>query len=166
MKLAASHEEQSSPWKILVLFYIRGDKIIGVIKSIPENTYLKIYLSSFLPKDRVPHFCFPPWTPFKCCWRSAAAAAHDLILVEGDGKCPFVVVLVLSCVHLIVTPMDCSMPGFSVLHYLEKFAQTHVHWVSDAIQASHPLSPPLLLLPSIFPSIRVFSMSRLFPWGG
>ena len=153
MKLAASHEEQSSPWKILVLFYIRGDKIIGVIKSIPENTYLKIYLSSFLPKDRVPHFCFPPWTPFKCCWRSAAAAAHDLILVEGDGKCPFVVVvLVLSCVHLIVTPMDCSMPGFSVLHYLEKFAQTHVHWVSDAIQASHPLSPP--------PSPFAFNLSQ------
>ena len=29
-------------------------------------------------------------------------------------------------------PMDCSMPGFSVLHYLAEFAQTHVHWVSDA----------------------------------
>ena len=36
-----------------------------------------------------------------------------------------------------------------------RVAQTHVHWVSDAIQPSHPLSP--LLLPSIFPSIRVFS---------
>ena len=35
-------------------------------------------------------------------------------------------------------------------------AQTQVHWVGDAIQPSHPLSPPLLL-PSIFPSIRVFS---------
>ena len=43
----------------------------------------------------------------------------------------------------------------SVLHYLPDFAQTHVHWVDDAIQPSHPR--PLLLLPSIFPSIRVFS---------
>ena len=39
-------------------------------------------------------------------------------------------------------PMDCSMPGFPVLQYLPKFAQTHVHWVSDAIQPSPPLSSP------------------------
>ena len=53
-------------------------------------------------------------------------------------------------------PMDCSTPGFPVLHYLPDFAQAHVHWVSNAIQSSHPLSL-LLLLPSIFPSLRVFS---------
>ena len=46
--------------------------------------------------------------------------------------------------------MDCSMPGFPVYHQLPELAQTHVHQVGDAIQ-------PLLLLPSIFPSIRVFS---------
>ena len=39
-------------------------------------------------------------------------------------------------------PMDCSTPGFPVLNSLPEFAQTHVHWVSDAIQPSHPLSPP------------------------
>ena len=38
--------------------------------------------------------------------------------------------------------MDCSMPGFPVLHYLLEFSQTHIHWVSDASQLSHPLSPP------------------------
>ena len=38
--------------------------------------------------------------------------------------------------------MDCSMPGFPDLHYLPEFAQTRVHWVSDAIQPSHPLSLP------------------------
>ena len=53
-------------------------------------------------------------------------------------------------------PMDCSMPGFPVLHYLLELAQTHVHWVNDAIQPFHSLWP-LLLLPSIFHSIRVFS---------
>ena len=36
-------------------------------------------------------------------------------------------------------PMDCSMPGFPVHHQLLEPAQTHVHWVSDAIQPSHPL---------------------------
>ena len=36
--------------------------------------------------------------------------------------------------------MDCSMPGFPVLYRIPEFAQTHVHWISDAIQPSHPLS--------------------------
>ena len=36
--------------------------------------------------------------------------------------------------------MDCSTPGFPVLHILPEYAQTHVHWISDAIQPSHPLS--------------------------
>ena len=52
--------------------------------------------------------------------------------------------------------MDCSTPDFLVHHQLLEAAQTHVHRVSDAIQPSHPLCP-LLFLPSIFPSIRVFS---------
>ena len=46
-------------------------------------------------------------------------------------------------------PMGCRTPGFPVLHYLPKFTQTHVHWVDDAIQTSHPLllpSPPVLNL--------------------
>ena len=39
-------------------------------------------------------------------------------------------------------PIDCSRPDFPVFHYLLEFAQTHVHWISDAIQPSHLLSPP------------------------
>ena len=53
-------------------------------------------------------------------------------------------------------PWNRSTPGLPVHHQLPESTQTHVHWVSDAIQPSHPLSSPLLL-PSIFPSIRVFS---------
>ena len=52
--------------------------------------------------------------------------------------------------------MDCSMPGLAVHHQFPEFPQTHVSWVRDAIQPSHPLSSPSPL-PSIFPSIRVFS---------
>ena len=47
----------------------------------------------------------------------------------------------------------CSTLGFPVLHNLPEFAQTLVHWVTDAIQPSHPLLPPS----PAFPSIRVFS---------
>ena len=54
-------------------------------------------------------------------------------------------------------PMDCSTPGFPVLHYFLEFAQTHVCCVNDAISPSNLiLCRPLLLLPSIFPSIRIF----------
>ena len=53
-------------------------------------------------------------------------------------------------------PMDCSMPGSSVLHFLPEFAQTLVHWVGDAIWPSHPL-PTSSPLPLIFRSIRVSS---------
>ena len=59
-----------------------------------------------------------------------------------------------SCLTL-CDPMDCSKPGLPVHHQLPEFTQTHLHWVGDAIQPSH--HHPLLLLPSIFPSIRVFS---------
>ena len=61
-----------------------------------------------------------------------------------------VVVPLLSHVWL-CDLLDCSMPGFPVLHHFPEFAQTHVHWVGDAIQLSHPLSP--LLLNSIFPTL-------------
>ena len=60
-----------------------------------------------------------------------------------------------SCLTL-REPVDCSTPGFPVLHYLPEFAQIHIYWVDDAIQPSHSLLL-LPLLPLIFPSIRVFS---------
>ena len=52
--------------------------------------------------------------------------------------------------------MGCSTSGLPVLHHFSELVQTHVHWVNDANQPSHPLSP-VLLLPSILPGIRVFS---------
>ena len=54
--------------------------------------------------------------------------------------------------------MDCSTPGFPVHHQLLKLAQTHVHWVGDAIQPSHPL---------LSPSPPAFNLSQhqgLFQW--
>ena len=50
-------------------------------------------------------------------------------------------VQLLSCVQL-CNPMNHSMPGLRVHHQLLEFTQTHVHWVDDGIQPSHPLSSP------------------------
>ena len=57
-------------------------------------------------------------------------------------------------------PMECSMPGFPVLHHLLEFAQTQVHWVDDAIQPSH-----CLLSPSP-PALNLSQHQGLFQWVG
>ena len=57
-------------------------------------------------------------------------------------------------------PVNCSTPGFPVLHYLQEFAQVHVHWVGDTIQPSHPLPMPS-------PSVHNLSQHQgLFQWVG
>ena len=61
-------------------------------------------------------------------------------------------------------PKDCSTPGFPVL--LLEFAQTHIHWVSDAIQPSHSLSPPFSSCRQSFPAPGSFPMSLLLASGG
>ena len=55
-------------------------------------------------------------------------------------------------------PMDCSTPGFPVHYQLPELAQTHVHWVSDAIQPSHPLSSPSP------PAFNLSQHQGLFKW--
>ena len=66
-------------------------------------------------------------------------------------------VQLLSHVRLFWDPMDCRMPGFSVHHQLPEFTQTHVHWVGDAIQPSHPLSSPS-------PAFSLSQHQGLFQW--
>ena len=68
-----------------------------------------------------------------------------------------------SC--LLCNPMDCNTPGFHVHHQLPRSAQTHVHWLSDAIQASHPVIPFSSCLQS-FPASGSFPVSQFFASGG
>ena len=66
---------------------------------------------------------------------------------------------VQSLIHVwLCDPMDCRMPGFPVHHQLLELAQTHVHWVSDAIQPSHPLSSPSP------PAFNLSQHQDLFKW--
>ena len=55
-------------------------------------------------------------------------------------------------------PINCSMPGLRVHHQLSESTQTHVHWVSDAIQPSYPLSSPSP------PALNLFQHQGLFKW--
>ena len=71
--------------------------------------------------------------------------------------------------HSVMTncdPMDCSMPGFPFLHYLPEVAETHVHWVGDAIQLFHYLLPPSLPALNHSQQQGLFPVSLLFRSGG
>ena len=75
----------------------------------------------------------PAWRDLRPGRRCCARLCHN--------RCAHCRAVVQSC-PTICDPMDHSMPGFVVLHCLPEFAQTHVHWVSDASQPSYPLSSP------------------------
>ena len=79
-----------------------------------------------------------------CCAPHVSVRSSALLLFTPE-------VVFNSC-----DPMDCSTPGFPVLHYLLEFAQTHVF---ELMMLSNHLifCRPLLLIPSIFPSISIFS---------
>ena len=79
-------------------------------------------------------------------------------------SCHTTIVMYIVVVQSQVMSMDCSTPGFPDLHPLPEFAQTHVRWVDDAIQPSHPLLPFSYCLQS-FPASGSFPMSQLF-WSG
>ena len=83
-----------------------------------------------------------------------------LLVINGHvvpcGGCCSVTKLILT----LCNPMDCSTPGFPVLHYVPEFAQTHVYWVGDAIQPSHPL------LPAFPPALNLSHHQGLFQWIG
>ena len=86
------------------------------------------------------------WTPAKCM----------IYLLNVRCCC----CLVAKSCPTLCDPKDFSMPGFPVLHYLPEFAQTHVHWVGDNIQPSHPLSSPSL------PAFNLSQNQGLFQWVG
>ena len=75
------------------------------------------------------------------------------------GHCCCCFLVTKACLTL-CNPMDCSIPGFPVFHYLPEFAQTHVHYISDVIQSSYPLFPPCLLV------LNLSQFEGLLQWTG
>ena len=112
-------------------------------------------------------FVFPWWLVmlriFSCaCWPSVCLLRKlFVVLMWCCMICWYIFGCRCSVAKLCPTlcnPMNCSMPGFTVLHYLPELGQTHVHWVSDAIQPSHPLSP------SSPPALNLCQHQGLFQW--
>ena len=93
--------------------------------------------------------------------------AEETLTEEPSGVCISVArLLLLFITQLYPTlcdPMDCSTPGFPVLHYLLELIHTHVHWVSHPTISS---CPTLLLCPQSFPESGSSPVSPLFTSGG
>ena len=97
-------------------------------------------------------------------WHSSASAALTLLLCACD-------VLAVSLSHqfssvaqscpTLCSPMDGSTPGFPVHHQVPELAQTHGHWVGDAIQPSHPLLSPS---PAVSLSQHIMSLIMMSYW--
>ena len=132
-------------------------------QSIDSSLNSFFFLSLYILCPRHPalppnhHFCFPISPVASCLHLCSVPQVSDSI-----PNCAINVPELIDCCCSVAQsfltlcdPMDCSTPGFPVLHYLPEFAQSHIHRVGDAIQPSHSLSL-LLFLPSVFPSIRVF----------
>ena len=80
---------------------------------------------------------------------------HMYVYISPFSSVQFISVT-QSCLTL-CDPMDCSMPGLHVHRQLQEFTQTHVHWVSEASQPSHPLS-------STSPAFNISQHQGLFQW--
>ena len=124
-------EKNLTSLKILSLFFLLLS-LDFFSKKIENKKYMLCAKPLFSwPKSRKnPHTSLEVWG-----W------AANLILKTFSYFCS----LAQSCPTL-CNPMHCSTPGFPILCYLPAFAQTHVHWVNDAIHPSHPLSPPSVYL--------------------
>ena len=129
-----SSQSSSSSRDVMTLLPIQtGLPITLRMKSSLLGVTLNILLEPALPTST----CIPP---------------HSLLL-SFSSHSKYSIYLIPHCigaVHCSVAqscptlwdPINCSTPGFPVLHHLLELAQTHVHWVGDAIQSSHPLSSP------------------------
>ena len=93
-------------------------------------------------------------------WRYSATPGSCALLLlfscKRWNKIYYICYSVTTSYSTLCNPMDCSTLGFPVPHHLPEFAQVRVHWISDAIQPSHPLLP-------LFPCLQSFPASESFP---
>ena len=130
----------------------------------PDAMILVFWMLSFKPPFSLSSFTF-----IKRLFNSSLFCHKGGVLLErSKGYCLFCLKYIFSSIQFsqlssqscptLCDPLDCSTPGLPVHPQLPEFTQTRVHWVSDTIQPSHPLSSP---------SAPTFSLSQhqgLFQW--
>ena len=97
--------------------------------------------------------------------QSSSGACAQKAAAAFCWSCWNVIIYIYTYIHIHIYTyifMDCSTPGFPVLHYLPEFAQTHVHWFDDGISSS---VAPFSSCPQSFPALGSFPMNWLFASG-
>ena len=123
----------------------------NVIMKVKNHFCFRTFIQSF----RTPDITFDNLTSWSR-WEILAVLFRFSFFLMYATRCCLVAQSCLTLCDL----MECGTPGFPVLHHLPELAQTHVYWVSDAIQSSHPLWSP---------SPPAFNLSQhqiLFQWVG
>ena len=142
---------------LLMDYNLPGSSVHGILLArIQECVAIPFSRRSSWPRDRT-------WTSctagrFSTVW-AMKEASRSPILLSCCCSAP------RSCLTL-CNSMDCSVLVFPALHRLLELAQTHVHWVGDAIQPSHPFSLPFSSCPESLPASRSFPVSRFFTSSG
>ena len=124
--------------------------------SVPQTYFLLLYTSEPLFRQSL-SFKWPPVFIFYGCITNYHKVSS---LTKRGWFCFSQFSSIAQWCPTLCDPVDCSTLGFPVRHQLLEMAQTHVHWVSDAIQPSHPL---------LSPSPLAFNLSQhqgLFQWVG
>ena len=120
----------------------------GMYKKLYFNIKFPSWHSSGCEND---HLCTSPDSPVTGVDWEVLCANWGFQFSSVAQSCP-----------ILCDPMDCSMPGLPVHHHLPEFTQTHIHWVGDAIQPSHPLSSPFSSRLQSFPASGSFQRRN---WG-
>ena len=127
-----------------------GSAVHGISQArIPEWVAISYSRGPSPPRDRTQVFCISCIDRWILYYRATWKAPRFIVVFPVTKSSP-----------TLCDPMDSSLPGFSVLHYLPDFAQTHILWVSDAIQPSCPLWSPSP------PALNLFQHQGLFTSGG
>ena len=151
---------KSCLWHDYLVSYLRLAAVVSFLNSNICFSFLDLlrpltsYCTNFLVTGFLSWFEFAHLWPCCCC---SSCCFTEYTGFESSVPCCCSVAQ--KCLPL-CDPMDCSTPSFPVLHHLPEFAQTHVRWVSDAIQSSH-----LLLSPSP-PAFIPSQHQGLFQWVG
>jgi len=132
-----------------------GSSVLGILQArILERVVMPSSTGSSWPRDvKNSFYRWENWVPMKVT--KMIKVKHLRVKLQYQS---FVVVFQSPSHVWLCNPMDSSMPGLPVPHYLPEFAQVHVHCTDDAIQPSHPLTPSS---PS---ALDLFQHQGLFQW--